>query len=77
MAEPLLDFGDIGLVVKRVSGSRRAQRMNAEAFNLRSKARLAAVFADDVGVRVAIGRKTGVSGAIGLSQEVNQRRLSD
>jgi hypothetical protein len=30
VAEPLLDFGDVGLVVERVGGGRRAQRVGAD-----------------------------------------------
>lgn len=31
MPEPLLDFGDIGFMVKRIGGGSRAQRMRPEA----------------------------------------------
>ena len=30
MPEPLLDFGDVGLVIERVGGGGRAQRMRAD-----------------------------------------------
>ncbi len=48
MAEPFLDFGDIGLVVERVSGDRRAQRMDAGAVDLGIDASRAAIFAHNV-----------------------------
>src|SRR5271157_5489288 len=30
VAEPLLDLGDVGLVIERIGGGRRAQRMSAD-----------------------------------------------
>ena len=55
MTEPLLHFGDIGLVVERVRGSRRTQRMHAQAIDLSIDAGLTAIFANDVvvdGIRI-------------------------
>ena len=48
VTKPLLDLGNIGLVIERVGGGRRAQRVNTESFHLSSKARIAPIFSDDV-----------------------------
>ena len=55
MAKPLLNLGDIRLVIESVGGGRRAQRMNAKAIHLAIDASLAPVFANDVvvdGIRI-------------------------
>ena len=65
MAQPLLHLSNIGLVVECVGGGRCAQRMNAEAFNLRSKARRATVFADNVVIDgIGIERAVERAGAV-------------
>jgi hypothetical protein len=48
MAEPLLDLGNIGPILKRIGRRCCAQRMHAEAVHLAADASLAAIFADDV-----------------------------
>jgi len=55
MAAPLLDLGDIGLVVERIGGGCRTQRVDAEAIDLSIDAGRAAICADDVvidGIRI-------------------------
>jgi hypothetical protein len=65
VTKPFLDPGDIRLVIERVGGGRRAQRMNAKAIHLAIDAGLAPVFAHDVVInRIRIERAVELLGAI-------------
>jgi hypothetical protein len=58
VAEPLLRFGDVGLVIERIGGGRRPQRMSAD---LEAEARLAGG-----GIPVAARRANGTPGTMGM-----------
>ena len=69
MAEPFLDFGDVGIVRQRIGRGRRAQRMDAKPIDLGADAGLIAVFDDDVPVdRSRIEMPVEAAGAVILDR---------
>ena len=61
MAEPFLDFGDVGFVREGVGGGGGAERMDAKAVDLGADAGFEAVLAQNVSIY-----GSGVEGAVEL-----------